>query len=212
MTVRLTTPDSYKNLLDNYDTWLFDCDGVLWLDDQAIDGVIEVMGMLRRQGNRFQTDAPHFVLKKIGKKIIFVTNTASKSRKSLKAKFDKLGIYAQAVSLEPGNTILTESDEGQDEIYGSAYSAAVYLSSVITPTKNKKVYVIGMEGLEEELREAGFICLGGTVIFLLGNCHDPSSHQIHSRILPTIPWNLSTCLNSHWTVMLEPWFAHSIRA
>lgn len=60
----------------------------------------------------------------------------------------------------------TEQKEPQDEIYGSAYSAAVYLSSVIKLDKDKKVYVIGMKGLEEELKEEGFSCLGGTVGFL----------------------------------------------
>jgi len=86
----------------------------------------------------FKTDVPHFVLKRTGNWVVFVTNTAwSGSRKNLKAKFDGSGIlYTQAVSdgLEPGNTIITESDEGQDEIYGSACSAAVYLSSVILNT------------------------------------------------------------------------------
>ncbi len=50
MSVHLTKIKDYKNLLDNYETWLFDCDGVLWHDDEVIDGVIEVLGILRRQG------------------------------------------------------------------------------------------------------------------------------------------------------------------
>ena len=49
MSTRLTTQDAYKGVLDSYDTWLFDCDGVLWHDDRLIDGVIEVLKMLRRQ-------------------------------------------------------------------------------------------------------------------------------------------------------------------
>ena len=51
----------------------------------------------------------------------------------------------------------------QDEIFGSAYASAVYLSSVIKLPKTKKVYVIGMGGLEEELRDEGISYLGGTV-------------------------------------------------
>jgi len=47
---RLTSVKDYKNVLDSYDTWLFDCDGVLWHDVQVIEGVIEVLGILRRQG------------------------------------------------------------------------------------------------------------------------------------------------------------------
>jgi 4-nitrophenyl phosphatase len=51
----------------------------------------------------------------------------------------------------------------QDEIYGSAYAAAVYISSVMNLPKEKKVYVIGMAGMEEELQEEGVSYLGGTV-------------------------------------------------
>lgn len=52
----------------------------------------------------------------------------------------------------------------KDEIYGSAYASAVYLSSVIKLPKEKKVYVIGMSGLEEELNGEGIKFMGGTVI------------------------------------------------
>jgi ribonucleotide monophosphatase NagD (HAD superfamily) len=51
----------------------------------------------------------------------------------------------------------------QDEIYGSAYASAVYISSVIKLPKDKKVYVIGQSGLEDELRDEGVSFIGGTV-------------------------------------------------
>ena len=51
----------------------------------------------------------------------------------------------------------------KDEIYGSAFASAVYISSVIKMPKDKKVYVIGMAGLEEELEEEGIAHIGGTV-------------------------------------------------
>lgn len=41
--------DQYEALLDKYDTWLFDCDGVLWNGDNPVDGAKEVLEMLRRQ-------------------------------------------------------------------------------------------------------------------------------------------------------------------
>lgn len=40
-------PHEYAALLDKYDTWLFDCDGVIWLGDHIIEGVIDVLGFLR---------------------------------------------------------------------------------------------------------------------------------------------------------------------
>jgi 4-nitrophenyl phosphatase len=51
----------------------------------------------------------------------------------------------------------------QDEVFGSAYAAAVYLSSVLNFPKDKRVYVIGMSGLEDELRSEGISFIGGTV-------------------------------------------------
>ncbi|KAF8508159.1 HAD-like domain-containing protein [Gautieria morchelliformis] len=79
------------------------------------------------------------------KNIIFVTNNATKSRQSYKEKFDKLGVQADV-----------------NEIFGSAYASAVYLSSVVKLPKDKKVYVIGESGLEHELREEGIQHVGGT--------------------------------------------------
>lgn len=46
------TRAQYEALLDKYDTWLFDCDGVLWNGDRLVDGAKEVLGMLRRQSAR----------------------------------------------------------------------------------------------------------------------------------------------------------------
>ncbi|KAF9051376.1 p-nitrophenyl phosphatase [Panaeolus papilionaceus] len=118
MTYRLTTSEDYQKLLDDYDTWLFDCDGVLWCGDRLIDGVAEYWTFFDSE-------------------IVFVTNNATKSRQNYRHKFEQLGIKAEV-----------------DEIYGSAYTSAVYLSS--------HMYVIGMAGLEEELREEGITFLGGT--------------------------------------------------
>lgn len=47
--VRLSSPDDYANLIDKYDTWMFDCDGVLWHGDRLIDGAVEVLALLRRK-------------------------------------------------------------------------------------------------------------------------------------------------------------------
>ncbi|KAK0194642.1 HAD-like domain-containing protein [Armillaria mellea] len=129
MSTRLSSAEDYESLIDKYDTWMFDCDGVLWHGDRLIDGAVDVLRLLRNRK----------------KSVLFVTNNATKSRKSYKGKFDQLGVEAHV-----------------DEIYGSAYAAAVYLSSVIKLPKDKKVYVIGMAGLEEELRDEGVSHLGGT--------------------------------------------------
>ncbi|KAF8265670.1 2-phosphoglycolate phosphatase [Lactarius quietus] len=131
MSVRLDSnnPERYRELLEKYDTWMLDCDGVLWHGDRLIDGAVEFLEILRSQRKR----------------VLFVTNNATKSRRNYKKKFDGLGIEAHV-----------------DEVFGSAYAAAVYLSSVLKFPKDKKVYVIGMSGLEDELRSEGVSFIGGT--------------------------------------------------
>lgn len=47
MTYRLSSPTDYLALIENYDTWMFDCDGVLWRGDHLIEGVVEVLDILR---------------------------------------------------------------------------------------------------------------------------------------------------------------------
>ena len=49
MAQRLTKAEEYETLLRDYDTWLFDCDGVLWRGDHLIEGVAEVLDLLRRR-------------------------------------------------------------------------------------------------------------------------------------------------------------------
>ena len=53
MSVRLSSLQDYATLLDKYDTWMFDCDGVLWHGDRLIDGVVEVLELLRRKSELF---------------------------------------------------------------------------------------------------------------------------------------------------------------
>ena len=65
----------------------------------------------------------------------------------------------------------------QDEVFGSAYAAAVYLSSVLKFPKDKRVYVIGMSGLEDELRSEGVSFIGGTVSRTF--VHHPSFVNAH---------------------------------
>jgi hypothetical protein len=47
-----------------YDTFLFDCDGVIWLDTEAVPNVPETLALLRKKGKR----------------ILFVSNNATKHR------------------------------------------------------------------------------------------------------------------------------------
>ncbi|KAK7203758.1 HAD-like domain-containing protein [Myxozyma melibiosi] len=85
------------------------------------------------------------LLRSKGKRLIFVTNNSTKSRQAYTKKFAKLGITVTA-----------------EEIFGSAYSSAIYLSKVVKLPKDKKVLVLGEAGIEEELASEGIQYVGGT--------------------------------------------------
>ncbi|CAI0376572.1 unnamed protein product [Linum tenue] len=114
-------------LIDSVETFIFDCDGVIWKGDKLIDGVPETLDMLRSRGKR----------------LVFVTNNSTKSRKQYGKKFETLGLNVN-----------------EEEIFASSFAAAAYLKSIDFP-KDKKVYVIGEEGILKELDIAGIQYLGG---------------------------------------------------
>ncbi|EOY29018.1 2-phosphoglycolate phosphatase 2 isoform 3 [Theobroma cacao] len=82
-------------------------------------------------------------LRSKGKKLVFVTNNSSKSRSQYADKFRSLGLSVT-----------------QDEIFSSSFAAAMYLKVNQFPP-HKKVYVIGGEGILQELQLAGFTAVGG---------------------------------------------------
>ncbi|KAK4398813.1 Phosphoglycolate phosphatase 2 [Sesamum angolense] len=127
MSCQRLTPQTTANLLDSVDAFLFDCDGVIWKGDALIDGVSDTLDTLRA----------------LGKKLVFVTNNSTKSRRQYAKKFHSVGISVS-----------------EDEIFSSSFAAATYLKVIDFP-KEKKVYVIGEEGIGEELQLAGFTSLGG---------------------------------------------------
>ncbi|QCE12453.1 phosphoglycolate phosphatase 1B, chloroplastic-like [Vigna unguiculata] len=114
-------------LIDSVETFIFDCDGVIWKGDKLIGGVPETLDLLRSKGKR----------------LVFVTNNSTKSRKQYGKKFETLGLNV-----------------GEEEIFASSFAAAAYLKSIDFP-KDKKVYVIGEEGILKELELAGYQYLGG---------------------------------------------------
>ncbi|KAG0054541.1 hypothetical protein BGZ83_011041 [Gryganskiella cystojenkinii] len=76
---KLTKVEEYKAFLDQYDTFLLDCDGVLWHGSHVLEGILETVHFLRKNG----------------KKLVFVTNNSTLSRTNYVQKFQKLGIEAE---------------------------------------------------------------------------------------------------------------------
>lgn len=129
MLKRIVSQQDKDEFINYFETFLFDCDGVLWSGNQLLPRVCDTLEMLRAKK----------------KKIIFVTNNSTKSRRAYQKKLENMGIKAEL-----------------DEIFGSAYASAVYLKRVLSFPSDKKVYVIGEEGIEEELDAEGVRYCGGT--------------------------------------------------
>ncbi|KAM9895062.1 hypothetical protein OXX69_011157 [Metschnikowia pulcherrima] len=75
MSKKISTKEEALAFIEQYDHFLFDCDGVIWLDTVAIPGVVKFIEWLQERG----------------KTMAFVTNNSSKSRNSYVKKFKELG-------------------------------------------------------------------------------------------------------------------------
>lgn len=78
---RKATEEDKLQLLQKYDAWVFDLDGTLWKGNTLIDGVVQVLSLLKR----------------LGKTIIYVTNNSTKSRSSYAKKLEALGLPVQVL-------------------------------------------------------------------------------------------------------------------
>ena len=124
----LDNEEARAALLDRYDNFLFDCDGVLWSGNEALPGVASFLRKLRARGKR----------------LLFVSNNASKSLRTLLEKIKAMGIEGT-----------------EEEVFSSAYATAAYLKDVLHFPTDRKVYVIGMQGLRDELSHVGISHVGG---------------------------------------------------
>ena len=106
--------------VDAFDTVLFDCDGVLWRCEHAVPGAADLVRRLRR----------------LRKRVVFVSNNSSASRPQYVAKISaRLGVAAHV-----------------DDVYCSSYAAARYLRDV---GFCGKAYVVGGVGIALELQHVG---------------------------------------------------------
>lgn len=82
MTVKISSKEQAGALLDKYNTFLFDCDGVIWIGNQVLPYVRETVKLLQDKG----------------KKPIFVSNNSTKARSEYVTKLESLGIDGVDVS------------------------------------------------------------------------------------------------------------------
>ena len=123
-----------REISEDVDTVLLDCDGVIWHGDALVPGAKKAVDYLRET---------------LQKRVFFVTNNATKTREYYQWKFSELGMEVDV-----------------NHIYTAAFASASYLSAIgfnnthgSTTTKdgssssNKKIYVVGEQGLVRELEE-----------------------------------------------------------
>ena len=127
-----TSKDEVSSFLKDIDAVLFDCDGVLYRSPDPAPGAKECILRLLAEG----------------KSIFFVTNNASSNRTQLKDKLHKI--------------LELEGVLNDEMMVSASYSVAMYLKQEIIHKQGRgRLYVIGSEGLCEELRSSGFTVLGG---------------------------------------------------
>ncbi|KAL6715687.1 p-nitrophenyl phosphatase [Lecanora helva] len=124
--------------------------GVLWSGEHIFEGTAETLELLRSKGRVYLTCYIYYSELKIGttigKQVIFVTNNSTKSREDYTKKLTGMGIPATA-----------------NEVFGSSYSAAIYISRILQlPPDKKTVYVLGEAGIESELDSENIRHIGGT--------------------------------------------------
>ncbi len=75
-----------------------------------------------------------------------MTNNSTKSRADYKKKLESMGIPATV-----------------EEVFGSSYSASIYISRILQlPTHKRKVFILGESGIEAELDSENVPHLGGS--------------------------------------------------
>eukprot|EP00775_Hariotina_reticulata_P009141 gene9141-9309_t len=97
-----------QELLQEVDTIIFDCDGVLWRGNEVIPCAVEALQVMR--------DA--------GKRLFFVTNNSSKSRAQYLSKFNSLGIDADC------------SEIVSSSYTAAAYLASIGFGTQVQPGKS----------------------------------------------------------------------------
>lgn len=112
-------------IADRYDAFLFDLDGVLYRGAEPIEGAAETLDTLRR----------------LGKRLAFVTNNSSRTPEAIAAHLIGLGIDARA------NEVETSALTTAQLLHGRAVVSA---------------YVVGEDGLRTALAAAGVTVVDGS--------------------------------------------------
>lgn len=111
--------ENLKEIVKNARYFLLDMDGTVYLGEELIGCMDKTLSLLRKNGKR----------------IIYLTNNSSKSEQRYKEKLKRIGLF----------------DDG-DTVYTSGIATAEYLK---TKFKDKTVYLLGTDALKKEFVDSG---------------------------------------------------------
>ena len=103
-----------QELLQATDAFLFDLDGTVYLDETPIGNVKKTLAALR----------------KMGKRIVFLTNNSSKTEEEYRQKLTRIGLWGEG-----------------DLVYTSAMATAEYVAARFP---HKRVYLLATDAVKEE--------------------------------------------------------------
>ena len=84
-----TAISSFTQILDQYDVFIFDCDGVLWNGEHRLDRAFTTLNILKEKN----------------KSVFFITNNSTKSRKKYSHKIEDFGYKANIDDIYPSSFV-----------------------------------------------------------------------------------------------------------
>ena len=127
-----------REIEEDVDTILLDCDGVIWHGDQLVPGAKKAIDYLRDT---------------MKKRVFFVTNNATKTREYYVWKLNELGVDADV------NHIYTAAFASASYLSSIGFNNnnnnnnSTTTTTTTSSSTSKKVYVVGEQGLVRELEE-----------------------------------------------------------
>ena len=96
-------------------------------------------------------------LQSLGKRLIFVTNNAFRSRQTYVDHFAKLGLSVTKVGLAPClHWTCCSMAPCQEAIYSAGYTTLVYVKERLKIPVDRKIYAVTWPGFAEEFTEMGY--------------------------------------------------------
>lgn len=122
--------------LQEKSTFLLDLDGTIFLGNELIDGALDFLDTIKRNGKRY----------------IFLTNNSSKNKNSYVEKLRNLGVQAEAEEIFTSGEATTRYLKRHHE------GARVYLLG--TPALEEEFYQEGFQVVKERGQDIDFVVLG----------------------------------------------------